>query len=325
MDFSNDRKRNWTLAKRLIRNIPLWTLSALAAGSISASVSDRNGAGLQAQTVLAPKNNVFLAAQRYRTSPTNPISRAVDGGVGYSKVKVIRFRPAGGHLGKNRQQAILIDKGVEMLNPMAGQIIATTLIPLETIKTGKAPPALLPAEFPEQNASAIVDVPQLGSAQALSGTTASATDTVPTFASGRAAATMQPANGQAIYGTSARNAFKVYFPQAKREPHGNANHGSKIMAKAPAEDSRILTKGGSYFFYEDAPADAAADRIKASLTGSGDSKAVLDAIVAAKKDDETKELTSPVLQKQQMNFGDRPLESHAWSDSKSNGGSNDGH
>lgn len=80
-----------------------------------------------------------------------------------------------------------------------------------------------------------------------------------------------------IYGTSASNAYKVYFPQEGIADVGRLTDTTLINSQPAASDTRVLQKKGSYLFYEDAPTPAE----------------------TAQK---PHEMTAPVLQKQPLDF-----------------------
>lgn len=80
-----------------------------------------------------------------------------------------------------------------------------------------------------------------------------------------------------IYGTSASNAYKVYFPQEESAEVGLSSDTNLVNSQKAASDTRVLQKNGSYLFYEDAPA-------------------------SAEPAPKPTELTAPALQKQPLDF-----------------------
>ena len=99
---------------------------------------------------------------------------------------------------------------------------------------------------------------------------------------------------QAIFGTSARNAYKVYFPQIEQAGKAVADVVDRD------QDLRVLAKKGDYLFFEE-PAS--------SPTSAGDAALIRAATKAARRQPEENdkapekaELTAPVLQKQPLDF-----------------------
>lgn len=81
-----------------------------------------------------------------------------------------------------------------------------------------------------------------------------------------------------MYGTSASNAYKVYFPQESATDVGRSTDFTLVESETATSDARVMQKKGSYLFYEDAAAPAEQAR-------------------------KPKELTAPALQKQPLDFG----------------------
>lgn len=311
--------------------MPFWGLSALAAGSIGASVSDRVQAGLQTQFIPAPKNDAIVVGLRDRSAPARPLSPTIERPPRFAKSGVKALPQAVAEAGKNRPLMMLLDTHIELVKPTTSILPTAKSMPNAVSQPGKALDPPSPAAVLDSQAFGFADVAQIGAriSPTESMTTAPA-ESLENF-SEFAGAGMQPANGRAIYGTSAQNAYKVYFPQAEPAAPAKLTESAKISSKATGEDRRILTRQGSYLFYDDAPTGAA-DPITANVKSNGGGKAVLAVIAAANKANEANELTSPVLQKQPLNFGDRALEPSPPSSSRSsktligeaNGGDNGG-
>ncbi|MBK6706593.1 MAG: hypothetical protein IPG54_03560 [Sphingomonadales bacterium] len=309
------------MAKPNISHIPLWGLSALAAGSFGASWSYPGQAGLEVDAVSPPKSHAAqiraLAYFRQTPSVLPDVQRSVRQAEAIANSRL----PVKAEPGRNEGLAGLLDTGSIAAQSITGQPVAIASPALAAAKPdiGSLPP--FSAMLPERSAVGIVDVPQVGALKSSANRmVVAAAAAVPRIPSDHAGAGMQSANDRAVYGTSAQNAYKVYFPQAEPSAPGNATDGNQTSAGSPEEDNRVLTRRGSYLFYEDAATSDVADNIKTSLNthGAGSSKAVLDAIAAANKAAEAQELTSPPLQKQPLNFGDRSPEPSTQPNSQAN-------
>lgn len=121
----------------------------------------------------------------------------------------------------------------------------------------------------------------------------------------RAGSPMQPGSIQSIYGTSANNAYKVYFPQIEPPAAGTNSERLESFSEAPEQDGRVLKKSGSYLFYGSPSDSEVGQNIEASLNDDGgvDAEALARAVAKLGKKAEKHQLTEPALQKKPLDFG----------------------
>jgi hypothetical protein len=261
------------VASRIIRTMPVWGLSALAAGSIGASLSNSGLAEVRPRTALALDKDTIRAAsykhsrimpsapKKFARNPERPAAKAANA---YNmKAEFVR----------KGQRGDLPGDGSTLANTVIGNPAVTASVAVAAVKSAINVP--LPAAVANGRAISIVDVLQVAPANVSTNIMAAASAALPKLTSGTNLARSTPTDNRAIYGTSANNAYKVYFP-----------------------------------FYEDQSEQASSGKIievlKAGGVGSGNG--TFDGIVDAAKKAEARELTAPVLQKVPLNFGDRSLD-----------------
>lgn len=99
---------------------------------------------------------------------------------------------------------------------------------------------------------------------------------------------------QAMFGTSARNAYKVYFPQIEQAGKSVADVADRD------QDLRVLAKKGDYLFFEEPTSDPTTVGDAASTRAA--TKAAVTQPEESEKATQKAELTAPVLQKQPLDF-----------------------
>lgn len=258
------------MAKRVITKIPIWGLSVLAVGSIGAPLP---GTG---KTDIRPNRNFSMSPavdNAIAQTPQNSIH------TGYAPSSATNYMPPLGASSVASQRSILID-GMEsgiLLNP----IITASAMPRKSmIDAGTSQPSQLKNEF--ELSPAVHALPE------------------------RTFAPIQPANNRSIYGTSANNAHKVYFPQIELPALGNAAEDLQSFSGAPDQDNRELKINGSYLFYE-APADTETAKKMEAGSGSGglvEAETLAEAVNQLASGPEDSKLTTPPLQKKPLVFGE---------------------
>jgi hypothetical protein len=296
------------VASRIIRTMPVWGLSALAAGSIGASLSNSGLAEVRPRTAFALDKDTIRAAsykhsrimpsapKKFARNPERPTAKAANA---YNmKAEFVR----------KGQRGDLPGDGSTLANTVIGNPAVTASVAVAAVKSAINVP--LPAAVANGRAISIVDVLQVAPANVSTNIMAAASAALPKLTSGTNLARSTPTDNRAIYGTSANNAYKVYFPQIEYSAPAGGDDLAEKTINSPAQDTRVLTKQGSYLFYEDQSEQASSGKIievlKAGGVGSGNG--TFDGIVDAAKKAEARELTAPVLQKVPLNFGDRSLD-----------------
>lgn len=288
--------------------MPLWGLSALAAGSITGSLSDSGQAEVNHRAAPAFANdplwqgnsNQSLMAPSVQPKIVRNSSRSVAKAADAHRSN-IEFV----HKGRRADQP---GHGSTLANAVIGNPAVTASVSVVAVKS--AIDVRIPATVANGRATGIVDALQVAPTNASTNMMAAGSNALPKIFLDAPATRLKQTQNRAIYGTSANNAYKVYFPQAVLAAPAKGDDLADASHTSAEQDARILTKQGPYLFYEDQSEQAGTGKINDILkaNGAGGNETVVDAIVNAHKNAEARELTSPVLQKQPLNFGDRPLE-----------------
>lgn len=288
--------------------MPVWGLSALAAGSISAYLSDAGQAEVTPWAATAlPDDGLWQGSSNLSLMTPS------------AEPKILRnssrsgAKAAGAHGMKTQsvhkvRLADLPGIGSTVANAVMGISAVPASVSVAAVKTAIDVPT--PATVANGRVVGIVDVLQVAPKNAPTNLSAAASVALPKISSVAPAARSEQARSRAIYGTSANNAYKVYFPQAEHTAPARGNDLDQALITSAEQDGRVLTKQGSYLFYEDQSEQAGTGKINEILkaNGAGSGKSVVDAIINAGKNAEARELTAPVLQKQPLNFGGPSLE-----------------
>jgi hypothetical protein len=221
------------LAKRVAIALPIWGISAIAVGSI--------GAPLPRETVAEARRAEAVAAPKLPKATPEA-----------AQPKTATRRYATLTMPKRDNGRLAFDR--EALSIPAAMMAATPVAPLLAQKPARAAAApavavAVPAPALVQPKAAAVSVPA----------TPRMPEALPTV---QQAVPVRNALGEAgrrdsqsLYGTGARNAYKVYFPQID-EP---ANAVAKRFDDAAAAqgDDRVLRKDGDGYYHYDRPEKAA--------------------------------------------------------------------
>lgn len=288
--------------------MPVWGLSALAAGSISASLSDSGQAEVnpRAAPALADDTPWQGSSNLSLMTPSVPPKPTII--AGRSAVKAADAHGVNVKLIQKGRRLDMAGQGGSLAQAVIGKPAVTAAVSVAAVKAVTDVP--VPSTVANGRAIAIVDVLQVAPTNAPTNMMAAASVALPKISSDMPVTGSGQTRNRAIYGTSANNAYKVYFPQAEYAPPARGDDLVEASAASAQEDARVLKKRGSYLFYEDQPERPSTAKIKEILkaNGAGSAKGVVDAIVNAGKNAETRELTAPVLEKVPLNFGDRSLE-----------------
>jgi hypothetical protein len=233
------------LAKRVAIALPIWGISAIAVGSI--------GAPLPRETVAEARRAEAVAAPKLPKATPEA-----------AQPKTATRRYATLTMPKRDNGRLAFDR--EALSIPAAMMAATPVAPLLAQKPARAAAAPAPAVQPQSVVAAAPAVAVAVPAPALVQPKAAAVPATPRMP--EALPTVQQAvpvrnalgeagrrDSQSLYGTGARNAYKVYFPQID-EP---ANAVAKRFDDAAAAqgDDRVLRKDGDGYYHYDRPEKAA--------------------------------------------------------------------
>jgi hypothetical protein len=288
--------------------MPLWGLSALAAGSISASLSDSGQAEVSPRAAPVSANDALSQRDIGPSMMTLSVQPRALRNSWRATTKATDLRGMSNEFMQNGQLANLAGHGRSLANAVVGTTAVTAPVSVAAVKTVIDLPA--PMTGVDRQAIGIVDVLQVTPTKATSIMMAAASVVLPKISSDAPAAGSEQARNRSIYGTSANNAYKVYFPHAEHPVPAQGVDLAETSVTSAEQDARVLKKHGSYLFYEDQAEQPGTGKINEILKANGAStdKAVVDAIANVGKNAEPRELTAPVLQKQPLNFGDRSLE-----------------
>ena len=288
--------------------MPLWGLSALAAGSISASLSDSGQAEVSPRSAPALANGTPSQGSSNLSLMTQSAWPKIVGDFSQGAAKATALRDMNIEFANKGRLQDLPGHGTTLANVVIGSSAVTASVAVATVKTAVDVPT--PVTVANGRAIGIVDVLQVAPTNAPKNMMAAASVSLPKISSVAPAAGSEQTRNRAIYGTSANNAYKVYFPQAEYTAPAQGDDLADASYTSAEQDARVLTKQGSYLFYEDHSEQAGTGKINEILraNGTGSGKSVVDVIVNAGQNAEERKLTAPVLQKQPLNFGGRSLE-----------------
>lgn len=288
--------------------MPVWGLSALAAGSISASLSDSGQAEVSPRVAPALANDTRWLGSSNLSLTTPLIRPKIVRNSNRLDAKAAEAHGRNAEIGQKGRLADLLGDGNTFADAVIGNPAVAASISVAAVKTAIGVPT--PAIVANGRANGIVDVLQVAPTNAPANMMAAASVALPKISSDAPRAKSEQTRNRAIYGTSANNAYKVYFPQAEHAAPAHGDDLAETSATSAEQDARVLTKQGSYLFYEDRAEQPGTGKINEILKANGAStdKAVVDAIANVGKNAAPRELTAPVLQKQPLNFGDRSLE-----------------
>lgn len=263
------------MARGVIPKMPIWGISVLAVGSIGAPMPGNGNTDIQ-------PDRAYEMSLGVNMPPFKPVKQPLNSGPALSRSS--NYSPSFQPLAvvPDRSNAA-VGRRVEMASDTIPDVdISASASPLKTISgtlmsqpgQAKINDALIP---PAANAVAGSMIPP-----------------------------MPAANNRSIYGTSANNAYKVYFPQIEPPALGNAGEDIQSFKGAPDQDDRVLKKKGSYLFYEAQSDVEGAKKIEAGLKSDGnvDAETIARAVAKLGKGKAEEKLTAPPLQKKPLVFGE---------------------
>lgn len=264
---------------KIVANMPMLSLPVLAVGAFGAPLSNAGQDDVQPQSTswTAPDPDLVPLPR------TKPLPVQIDFALRPVKLHAVASRRVHAEPGQNKQVLAVLDTMVAVPVTVPTQVSAMSSAQVVAVTFAPSP----------SPAGQAIQMPQPAS---LSAAAVSAAQVIPR----QMVAPGKPNSNQAIFGTSASNAHKVYFPQIDQSTTGGAAGNLQSFGDSPEQDNRVLKKQGSYLFYDDAPQGGAAKTPKAS--GDTDAKKVAPAGDKADNQKGQPELTAPVLQKQPLDF-----------------------
>lgn len=249
-------------ATRSIARAPLWGLSAIAVGSIASPLP---GAGALEDRPQARHSSAFS----FERASTLPLKRNQNQ---HKEAGAASGRKYPGNMQLDSNATPVLQSGRNRSSLIdLGDISATNVAvpaPLVAAKVNAGQP-IVGANIPAN----------LGVSAAVAST-------------GSGLKRSSVLDNKTIFGTSAQNAYKVYFPQIDTPAQPE-----ETVAKGAEGDLRVLRKKGDYLFFEDPSEKRTQERGVSSAVDKANISTEEDS-AASKKN----ELTAPALQKQPLNL-----------------------
>lgn len=293
------------MANRIVNMTPIWGLSALAVGTIGAPSSSTGHAEIRPQTAFLdmPANAALPLGQQYRQPATLALVQLKHGGK-FVATRATTIRRSTVEVGNDKNRDVIKQDSASVANAVPAQPLAALPLAAEVGQSVivVSRPASLPS--PAQNAVPIVEVPQVGQLAAKAPSAAAVSSSRPKILPGSIDRPPTPVSNEEIYGTSALNAYKVYFPQVDPPALGMKDRTPEAHVGVPEKDLRVLKKKGSYLFFEDPADNDAVAKFDDSIKAKDAINVPAQIIAKENKGKEVQQLTAPALQKQPLDFGD---------------------
>ena len=296
------------MTNRIVTMLPIWGFSALAVGSIGASIADSGRADPRPTTLslLGPGTDVHLTSE---PNGQRPLPRQLAIAPGNLALHLLRpsataVARANATVGRTGRGAIASRMSIDVVKAISATASSTPSLAITVDNLA------IPTKLTSPPSSLGLKAVQVSSDPQIE---RFATSVVTTIAGSRPLAKIQArqvdvplrsTQNQAIFGTSARNAYKVYHPQMEKPIFGKSSQNLEAPG-APDQDVRTLTKKGTYLFFEDPVNVQSNDESGAILTAKDtvDAKAQIRVIAESGNTLEKDELTAPALQKKPLDFG----------------------